>query len=258
MSGMAYEPVPAQKGRELVDQAAEIARSPELDEVALQRIAAEARRLMASNAVGAHMVLGIVAAIRGDAALVRKHYEIALGLDRSAVTWFNFSMSLAAVDEHSDALAVALRGLEHHPDDAALTDRAADAALESGRFVEAEKLCRRRERLNVEGDYRWRDEVRQLSAAVQSGTMTEAGAAAVIELMTKVQREVEASTVDLELRRDGAGAFLYDRYVRCSPKVASNLNWALTSEIVDREHLDADPGRAFLVGFVGVADARNA
>ena len=52
----------------------------------------------------------------------------------------------------------------------------------------------------------------------------------------------------------GAGAFLYDRYVRCSPKVASNLNWALTSEIVDREDLDADPGRAFLVGFVGVAD----
>lgn len=56
---MALEPLPAQKGSELVDQAAAIARSPQLDEVALHRIAADARRLMASNAVGAHMVLGI-------------------------------------------------------------------------------------------------------------------------------------------------------------------------------------------------------
>ena len=255
---MARGLVPARKGSELVDQAGAIARSAELDEVALQRIAADARQLMASNAAGAHTVLGIVAAVRGEVALVRKHYRIALGLDQSAVTWFNYSMSLAAVDEHSDALAVAREGLERHPDDAALTDRAAEAALESGRFMEAEKLCRRRERLNGEGAYRWREEVRQLSAAVESETMTEAGAAAVIELMTKVQREAGASTVGLDIRRDGAGAFLYDRYVRCSPKAASEMNWAVTGEVVDCEDLHLDPGRAFLVGFVGVADASNA
>ena len=255
---MARRPVPARKGSELVDQAGAIARSAALDEVALQRIAADARQLMNSDAAGAHMVLGIVAAVRGDAARVRKHYGIALGLDRSAVTWFNYSMSLAAVDEHSDALAVARKGLVGHPDDAALTDRAAEAALESGRFMEAEELCRRRERLNAEGAYRWRDEVRQLSAAVESGTMTETGASAVIELMTKVQREAGASTVGLDIRRDGAGAFLYDRYVRCSPKIASGMNWSVTGEIVDRQDLHSDPGRAFLVGFVGVADGSNA
>ena len=255
---MARGPVPARKGGELVDQAGEIARSAELDEVALQRIAADARQLMVSDAAGAHMVLGIVAAVRGDAALVRKHYGIALGMDRSAVTWFNYSMSLAAVDEHAKALAVAHEGLEVHPDDAGLTDRAAEAALESARFLEAEMLCRRRERLNAEGACRWRAEVRQLSTAVASGTMTEAGAAAVIELMTKVQREAGAKTVGLEIRRDGAGAFLYDRYVRCSSKAASGLNLAVTGEIVDREDLHVDPGRAFLVGFVGMADGDNA
>lgn len=100
--------------------------------------------------------------------------------------------------------------------------------------------------------------MRQLSTAVASGTMTEAGAAAVIELMTKVQREAGAKTVGLEIRRDGAGAFLYDRYVRCSSKAASGLNWAVTGEIVDREDLHVDPGRAFLVGFVGMADGGNA
>ena len=244
---MARRPVPARKGSELVDQAGKIARSAALDEVALQGIAADARQLMNSDAAGAHMVLGIVAAVRGDAAL-----------DRSAVTWFNYSMSLAAVDEHSDALAVARKGLVGHPDDAALTDRAVEAALESGRFMEAEELCRRRERLNAQGAYRWRDEVRQLSAAVESGTMTETGASAVIELMTKVQREAGASTVGLEIRRDGTAAFLYDRYVRCLPKVASGMNWSVTGEIVDRQELHSDPGRAFLVGFVGVADGSNA
>ena len=49
---------------------------------------------------------------------------------------------VAAVDE-AEALAVALEGLEGHPDDAGLMDRAAEAALESGRFLEAEMLCRR-------------------------------------------------------------------------------------------------------------------
>ena len=226
--------------------------------MALQRIAAGARRLMASDPVVAHVVLGIVAGVRGEAALVRKHYEIALDLDRSAVTWFNYSMSLGSVDEHSDALAVARKGLEDHPDDAALTDRAAEAALESGRFVEAEQLCRRRERLNAEGAYRLREEVRQLFAAVESGRMTEDGAGSLIELMTKVQREAGVSTMGWEIRGDGSGAFLYDRYVRCSPTAASELNWAVTGKIVDREVLHADPGRTLLVGFVGVADGSNA
>ena len=187
----------------------------------------------------------------------RNHYEAALRLVRSVTTWCNFSTSLAMVDEHEAALEVAREGLRHYPDDPTLLRRAADAAAESGHFVEAEGFCRRWDKLAPEGEYPMRERIRELAGAVERGLMSEMGAHGVIAVLTAVQREEGARTMCAEIIA-GDDAFLYDRTVRCSAAQASRMNWRVVSLIVDSDELSEDPGRIFQAGFVGVGGGGSA
>ena len=200
-------------------------------------------------------MLGKVAAVRGDAVEVRKHYEAAMKLDRGAIMWFNYSTSLGVLDEHEAALEVARKGLAIHADDVGLVERVVEAAMESGNFGVAGEFCRRRERL-LPGRARWRDQIDAVQAAIDSGWMTEAGARGLIRAMTEVQRSEGVRTVVAEIIAHG-DTFLYDRGVRCTPAVASSMNWRLTQIVVDRSDLSVDPGRTLIGGFYGVWDGGN-
>ena len=88
----------APKANELLAQLTPIMRSPVVDEVALRRIGAEAKRMLRSHARRAHVVLGIVEAVRGDATATREHYRIALKLGPEAVIWVNYVTSLGVLE----------------------------------------------------------------------------------------------------------------------------------------------------------------
>jgi len=241
----------APKANELLGRVERIALAAAVDEVELQRIAAEAEKLKRVDAAGAYAVLGSVAAVRGDSFSSTNHYRAALRLNRDVTTWWNFSTSLALVDEHDASLEVAREGLLDYPDNPTLLRRAADAAAESGHFIEAEAFCQRWDKLVPDREYPMRDRIRELAAAVEMGLMSETGARGVIAVLTAVQREEGARTMGAEII-GGDDAFLYDRAVRCSAAQASRMNWRVVSRIVDSAELSKDPGRVFQAGFVGV------
>lgn len=251
-------PVPATKANELLKEVAAISTNVVIDEVRLQGILRDARGLMRADPAGAHAVQGIVAGVRGDAAGVKRHCEQALALDPRAEAWANYSTALAFVDENEAALVVAKKGMDAYPGDVRLVERAIEAALESGSFREGWRLCARGEGLASGPEFHLRDRLRDLAAAVEAGRMSEDGARGVIGVLTEVQRSAKAVTVGLEVRSDGEGSFLYDRYVRCSPVEASALNWRVAEELVDRDDLQEDPGRVLLVGLVGVVGGGSA
>lgn len=228
-----------------------------VDELEVQRIAAEARQLMRSDAMGAHSVLGAVAGLRGDRDGVDHHFGIATRMGARMEVWANYSTSLGLLDEHDSALAVAQRGLEGHPESVILIERTIEALLASGDFGAGQAFCRRRDALGPDGAFGFGHRVEMLATAVEGGRMTEGGARGAIGVLTAVQRQAGVRTVFLEIRGDMDG-FLYDRGVACSPSTAASLNWQVSSTILDRDDLCEDPGRTFLVGFVGVDDGSSA
>ena len=172
--------------------------------------------------------------------------------DRQRVVEVNV-VSLGVFDEHQAALDVARNGLDTQPDDFGLLETAIEAAIQSGNFGHAERLSERLETLAPARPYRMRTLVGRLAGAVATGSMTEGGAKALIDALTAIQREHKVRTVgtDVSVCDD---TFLYERRVRCTPAVASSMNWQLAGVVAERTDLSTDPGRMLIGGFVGVAD----
>ena len=254
---MALGAAAAPKANELLTQVETTARSAVLDELALRRIAAEARQLMPSDAPWAHLLLGTIGAVRGDLAATRDHYRIALDLGSEVAIWVNYTTSLTLLDENQAAMNVARQGLRVHPNDPALLRQTVQAALMSGCIEEAVEVCRRHDKLLPDHPHRMGHVTRRLSAAVAAGPMSEAGVQKLIEQMTAIQREegVRTLSAGIGFRDD---TFLCDRGVRCTPAIASSMNWRLAGAVVERADLSADPGRLMVGGFVGVVDGSNA
>ncbi len=254
---MAQGAVAARKANDLLGRLRPLMVAVAVDELEVQRIASEARQLMPADPMGAHSVLGAVAGLRNDRDGVDRHFGIATTVGARVEVWANYSTALGLLDEHDSALAVARRGLDRHPDSVMLIERAIEASLASGDFTAGGEFCRRRDALRPAEAFGYQGRVEMLATAVEGGLMTEEGARGAIGVLTAVQREAGARTVFLEIRGDMDG-FLYDRGVNCSPSTAASLNWQVSSAILDRDDLCADPGRTFLVGFVGVDDGGSA
>ena len=254
---MALGAAAAPKANELLTQVGSIAHSAVVDELALRRIAADARRLMRSDALWAHILLGTIGAVRGDGDATREHYRIALDLGSDVAIWGNYATSLALLDENQAALNVAREGLRVHRSDPSLLRQAVHVALMSGSIEEAGKFCRHHDKLLPDRPHELGHVARRLSAAIAAGSMSEAGAKKLIEQMTAIQREERVRTLS---RRFGArdDTFLYERGVRCTPTIASSMNWRLAGAVVERADLSADPGPLMMCGFVGAVDGGNA
>lgn len=254
---MAHAPAAAPKTNDLVKQVSAIARSPVVDEVALRRIAREARALMHSDPPGAHAVLGTVGAIRGDEVATNEHYRVACQLETQVAIWVNYSTSLTLLDDNQGALDAARQGMANHRGKPALAGRAIEAAIQSGNFGEAAKLVEHYDKLVPGRPHPFANVARRLAKAVARGSMGEAGARALIELSTTIQRKegVRTLTSGVSPCED---SFLYERGVRCPPAVASSMNWSLAGALAERSDLSEDPGRTLIAGFVGVADGSDA
>ena len=247
------KPAPAKKANELIGRLADLSKASALDEVSLQRIVQEAKALMQSDRAGAHTILGVVAALRDDADETRHHFRTALKMKKSFVALFNYSVSLATLEEHGEALKVIVNALKAYPDDLTLLERGIGAALESANFLTARDLSDRLDALAPDRPNRWSSPVRPLAAAIEAGTFGEQGVREILGILAATQRSENVRTASVSFSLcDHAESFLYQRTVYADPTTAATLNERLADRIADQPDLLADPGLKFVAVFTGV------
>ncbi|MXY52391.1 MAG: hypothetical protein F4Y86_07685 [Gammaproteobacteria bacterium] len=244
---------PATKADEFLTQLETVAHAPVLNEVELRRIARAADTLMDTDAAGAHSLLGGVAALRGDADAVHRHYRIAFQNDRAVTVRLNYCVALSVLELRDEALEVATEALDRYPGDLDLLGSAINSATGSGRFAVAQELVERWNALVPDRPHPFALVVRQLVAAVDAGAFSEDGVQAVLRIVAEVQREERVRTFETTIRSvELDGSFLYDRRVHAPPSVAAMLNERIADRITESRTLMADPGLKFVPAFTGM------
>lgn len=223
--------------------------SQSIDELALGRIARDADRLMNVDAAGAHMVLGGVAAARGDASTTRKHYRAALRLDK-AQAQRNYTIALALLEEHAEALDVAVELLQTHPDDLGMLDHAIVECVETAAFEAAALFSERRLRLEPEQGPRMGREIDFIVAALADGSFTEDGVRELLRGVGLIQLDSGIRRVGIQLTAYlDEEAFLYQRFVHATARETASLNERLAEYVAGKPALADDPGLKFVAGF---------
>lgn len=250
---------PASKVNELIERLQSAGWARDANEFELAAITRDARALMGVDAASAHMVLGAVAAVRGDIKQTRDHYRIAMQPGSSADTAKrNYSVALARLGEHEDALAAAVELVEAHPSDAALLGHAIQQAMESAYFGQAAKMCQQFDEPAQPNSLA--ATLQQLVAAVSKGSFTEEGVRVLLHGAALIQREAGLPTARIELRAyDQGDAFLYTRHLHATPATAAALNGRLADFAAAAPGLLDDPGLKFVAAFgVSEGNAGNA
>ncbi len=251
---MPRKPTTQTKASQLVEKLAGLSKAPPLDEFALRRIVDEANALMQPDPAQAHMLLGSVAALRGDATETRRHYSIARKLDDTYQILFNYSLALSLVEEHGEALGLANKTLKTYPDNLDLIERAINAALASANFVVARNLSDRWHALTPDRPHPLFDTAQQLADAVEAGVFGEDAAQDVLRILTAIQRGENVRSAHFGFSvYNAADSFLYQRAVYATPTLAADLNERLADQIADRPDLMADPGLKFVAMFTAAS-----
>ena len=230
-----------------------VAHAPVLNEIELRRIAKAADALMDADAAGAHSLLGGVAALRGDADAVRRHFRIAFQNDKSVTVRLNHCVALSVLELRDEALEVATEALDRSPGDIDLLGSAISSAG-SGRFAVAQEFVDRWSTLVPDRPpHPFASVVQQLVAAADGGAFSEDGVRAVLRIVAEVQREERVRTFETTICSvEFDDSFLYDRRVHAPPSVAAMLNERIADRITESRALMADPGLKFVPAFTGM------
>ena len=229
-----------------------------LDEFELQRIKIEADSLLRarpSQAHQAHMVLGAVASLRGDAEAVRHHNGIALRyLGNEVDVWYNCSVSLFIIDEAIEAAEFARKAFELAPDDCMILEHLIKTTVASACFKEARDLCDRWDKSFPDRPVRCKFEARALASAVERGAFSEESVREILQIALDVQNAAKIRRVITGFLKDitEPDSFLCKLHVLTSPADAAVLNEQLADQIVARSELMDDPGFAFVPMFIGI------
>ena len=254
MRNMTQTPTTATGAQELVERLTTIADAEELDEWGIRRLEREARALMDADAVAAHIVLGGVAALKGDVAAVLEHHRIALQLSGSSVEALrNGAASLSRVGEMSEAFEAILQAHERIPDDPDTLGAAMSMAVQSAHFQEGRELYRRWRALVPDVPPEDETSVRKAADAVENCLFSAERARKVVQLAHQVRRsaKVRAAGAGVLALHGEPDSFLFEIKVRTSSECAVELNEKFANRIVTDEELMIDPGLKFTLVFIG-------
>ena len=252
---MSQTPTRATKAQELVRRLTTIADAEELNEWGIRQLEREARALMDADAVAAHIVLGGVAALKGEVAEVREHHRIALQLSGNSVEALrNGAASLSRVGEMNEAFEAILQAHERIPDDPDTLSAAISMAVQSAHFQKARELYRRWRELVPDVPLEDETSTHKAADAVENRAFSEERAQKVVQLAHQVRRSAK-------VRGAGGGvlalhgepdSFLFEIRVRTSSEGAVELNEKFANRIVTDAELMTDPGLKFTLVFIGM------
>ena len=248
-----YVAVPASKVSDLIEKLASIAIADSVNEFEVARIQREARRLLKVDAAGAHTVLGCVAALKGDAATVRKHHDNALRLSSHVYVSYNYAVSLSLLEENEDALEVVVGALKQSPDDLELLGYAIRLALQSGHIAKANSLCGQWAHLVPDRPNELAYRANELADSVKRGDFREEAVREVLGILDSIQRTDNVRGAGSSLWKDPLDptSFLCERLIHASPARAAEMNEEFADRIAERSDLLEDPGLRFVPMFIG-------
>ena len=244
---------PLPKASELADRVAQISQDAVIDEIALRRIAAEASKLMSTDASNAHAVRGRVAALQWDVAGLRRHYRSAISLGDPVLSRWDYSTSLFLVGETEESYEMAQDAWQRAPDNVPLLDDVIASAVHAARFTEAQEFCGRRRKLAPKQDLPLASVVGELAKATREGEFSEEGAREALRAADSVRADarVRPNGVMIVPSQDEPGSFLFEYRLITSPPAAGDLNEALALRWAESPNAMADPGLKFLPMFIG-------
>ena len=179
----------ARSAQELTETLTTLGDAEELNEWALQKLSRDARALMKSDPVGAHIVLGGIAALRSNVAQVHHHNKIALQISRNSLeALLNCSASLSRVGEANEAFEATLQAHERTPDDPHTLRVAITMAVQSGHFQKGRDLYRRWNELCPNQPMGDEANVNKAAEAIDRRAFSEEAAQKVIRLAHQVRR----------------------------------------------------------------------
>ena len=244
----------ARKAQELIDRLKTLGADDAHNEWALRKLANDARSLMHADAVEAHIVLGGIAALEGNTAHLHEHYRISMQLAGHSVhVLHNYAVSLSRVGEVEEAFKWAMQAHERAPDNIGTLGAAVAVAVQSGHFRAARDLYHRWQKLCPDKPFAESEGVVAAAEAIERGAFTEERAQAVIHLAEEVQREAghqSRGCMVLALHGEPDNV-LFEVMVRARTGEALDLNEEFADRIVANEELMSDPGRNFVLVFIG-------
>lgn len=246
-------PAAAPKAAELAERVAELGAAPFVDELALQRIAAAAKRVLPTDAANARALLGRVAALQWNVRELKRQYELAISVEGTATSRWDYATSLFLVGETEQAYRMAHQAWQRAQDNPAVLGQLVGAAVHDARFRQANAFCDRWSKLMPREKPLLGGVVEGLAKAVGQGVFSEEGA-------RRVLRTADTIRCEARIRPDGfvivpsldePGSFLYEYRLIAPSAAAANLNETLALRWAESAESMADPGLKFLPMFIG-------
>lgn len=244
---------PMPKTSELADRVAQMGEDAVIDEFALRRIAADARKLMSTDAAGAHTVLGQVAALQWNVVELERHFRSAISLGDPVLTRLNYSTALFLVGEAEQSYKIAHEAWRKAPGSLPVLDELITSAIHFACFEEAQALCDHRSKLAPKQDLPIASVVTELANAVHQGAFSEEGAREALRAADSARRDarIRSDGVMIVPSLDEPGSFLFEYRLIASPTVAGELNEELSLRWAESPKAMADPGLSLLPMFIG-------
>ena len=213
----------------------------EIPEFTLRRIERDARTTMAADASGTHTVLGAIASLRNDAALVRHHFKIALEQDpHNAEVRYNQSVALSQVGMNEEAFAATLKACKLVPDSRDYLLRAIHTAITWAKFDTALELHERCERLQPHDGKTKRQLLSAaltLKGAIECGHLEEERVRALLHMAHEIRagERIRCRRTSGEPDPTQFGTYFVDLDVLDSPKRAVELNFKLADRLAEEQ-----------------------
>jgi len=137
------------------------------------RLRNDAQKLVATDAVAAHQILGGLAALEFEVDAVRQHYRAALQLSNDAQVHSNYAVSLQFLGLYDEASEYALRAAHLEPENLTYLRNAIDYLTYAGRIGEALRTCAELDKREPGGRSREQEIVRELKLVMERTGVSE-------------------------------------------------------------------------------------